>query len=198
MRDAPSAPMEPANPDALPHPQERARCDPSSCPVAHRTTRPAHPPSSAQGSKSTADQRPRDRPRHAHNHRAANRAAHAQPSVCFALMEFNTSVSTLPHYSLSSMAAMKHPRPPFLSLPLLYKLDTELLSSPSHSRAFFLPKLPLSLSHSLLAHYVIGVCPRRHRPSHCPWSPAGASSAQHDDHVVPCSTDLPCRVHLYA
>jgi hypothetical protein len=41
-----------------------------------------------------------------------------------------------------------HPGRPFLSLPLLYKTPTEPLPLPT--RALFLPKLPLSFSHSLL------------------------------------------------
>jgi hypothetical protein len=48
------------------------------------------------------------------------------------------------------MAAMKTLAP--LSLPpILYKLDAELLSSPSHNRTLFLPELPLSLP---LAHAI--------------------------------------------
>jgi hypothetical protein len=128
-------------------------------PAGTRATRPELLPSRSQDDVpcSSAEQLPgpdtddrpktprpsslRTRPCHAHNRRAANRAAHAQPSIRFTLIEFNASVSTLPYYSLSSMVAMKHPDRPFLSLPLLYKLDAELLSSPSHSRALFLPEL---------------------------------------------------------
>jgi hypothetical protein len=52
------------------------------------------------------------------------------------------------------LLAMKHPRPTLHLSLVLYKRAAELLSSPSPTRAPFLPKLPLSLP---LAHAIAGV-----------------------------------------
>jgi hypothetical protein len=56
-------------------------------------------------------------------------------------------------------------RPTISSFPLPLSINlAEFLSSPSHSRALFLSELPLSFSHSLLAHAIAGVRPRHRSP----------------------------------
>jgi hypothetical protein len=75
-----------------------------------------------------------------------------------------------PHYSPWKKPTTIHgrheaPRPTLHLSPILYKRAAEILSSPSHNRALFLPELPLSLP---LAHAVSGVRLRRRRSSSTP------------------------------
>jgi hypothetical protein len=68
------------------------------------------------------------------------------------------------------------PQPTLHLSPILYKRAAELLSSPSHNQALFLPELALSLP---LAHAVDGVRLRRRRPPCYLWNLVGVPSVQH-------------------
>jgi hypothetical protein len=94
-------------------------------------------------------------------------------------MEFLHSFCLPPHYSpwKKPMAIHGRHEAPQLNLhlsPILYKRAAELLSSPSHNQALFLPELPLSLP---LAHAVDGVRLRRRRSSSTP-SPSALLSVE--------------------
>jgi hypothetical protein len=179
-------------PEPLPSRQERSTPSPTPCSTA-TLREPSSRPSRAPTPTHHAQPRP-VRPRH---------PAPGRSRDCFfsALMEFSVSVS-LPHYlHSSSMNAINdrlETNRPSLRFPSLSINMAEFLSSSSHSRALFLFELCLSFSHSLLAHAIAEVRPRHRSLPRCPWNPVGAPSAQHEDHVVPCSTpnplSLPCTV----